>query len=73
MFGEYGGRESTVVGGTVSVFAKWTQYHYKGVVDSDANAVGVGTFASDDFDLSIQRNVWSVGVRIHVPLSVPFL
>lgn len=72
IFGDYGVRETSFVGATFSVFAKWTQYHYRGVLDSDANIIGAGTLASDDFEISIHRNAWSVGLRVHVPVTLPF-
>lgn len=72
IFGEYGLRENRYVGAALSAYAKWTQYHVRGSLNSDVNFAGLGTVASDAFDISIMRNSWTVGANVNVPLALPF-
>lgn len=71
IFGEYGLRETVYAGAAFRLFAKWTQYHFKGDVASAVNLVGGGTFASDHSILSISRNSWSLGVTVDIPVALP--
>jgi len=71
IYGEYGLKDQMFAEAALSIFGKWTQYHFSGDSNVVRNVIGVGRTLSDTFAISLHRNSWTAGLKIDIPLALP--